>query len=204
MKRLACLMLLCEAFSLSAAELPPPLASLSSQVIEQPATVLEFDQLQAMPLLEMPLQLSGRLVVIPDQGLLWVTDTPFPDKQLMALDGQIYTAFGSQDGHPLMTRLLLAVFGFDQELLREYFDISLSGDGQEWQVTLAPTVDWLSTQLLSVSLSGASELNEILINNADGGYSRYLISDIGATSQDAVNSMSASILPKALRGSGGQ
>jgi hypothetical protein len=197
-KKLLLSILLAWSFALSSAELPAPLTALSDSVKEHPVTVLEFTQQQVMPLLETPLKLSGRLVVIPDKGLLWITETPFPDKQLMGLDGKIHSVFGSQDGHPLMTRLLLAVFGFDQDQLVQYFEIIQSGDEKNWTLSLVPKVSWLEAHIASVALIGGSKLDEIKISNSDGGYSRYFISAIESRDQSGAQAMIVDLLPTEL------
>lgn len=135
----------------------------------------QFEQSRQIALLPQPLLSTGRYLLIPGQGLLWVVEDPL-HSQMRIRDGVLqerHSAAGpwskpllGQSESSVLGRLMMALLAQDAEALAEYFTLTTleNGDG----VRLVPRHPVVAERIPEIVVRGAPHPQELSWADAEG------------------------------------
>lgn len=130
----------------------------------------EFVQSKYLKHFEQVLQSRGEFEIL-DGELLWNITSPIKQKSKITKDG-IWIADSQNIWHKLEQNydkeLILSLLSFDFDSIKEQFDITLSGDKSQWELTLKPKNIWLKKIFNQISLSGKERLEMMSFEEING------------------------------------
>ncbi|MBL4829356.1 MAG: outer membrane lipoprotein carrier protein LolA [Aliivibrio sp.] len=137
----------------------------------------EFAQQRTMALFSKPLTSRGTFLLADQRGLIWQQTVPFPtqlrltkEKLSQSFDGgepQIMTA----KDNPMafyFSHIFLSLFRGDTAQLHHDFVISLSGDEQQWTLSLTPKSAPLSAVFSTIEVKGNQYITHVILNEIRG------------------------------------
>ncbi|BAP42956.1 outer membrane lipoprotein carrier protein LolA [Pseudomonas sp. 21LCFQ02] len=171
MKRLfATLMLMCLAAQTWAFDLQ----QLSEQLSRPAAIEGRFIQEKHLRALPQPLTSTGRFVLARDFGLLWLLETPLKQDYRITANGiarreaQGWQMLPNKSAGAEHNRLFLAVLQGDSSGLQRDFELQLSGDAQDWKLTLLPRSLLLQQIFRQINIDGGELVRQIELLEAQG------------------------------------
>ena len=103
--------------------------------------------------------------------MLWNITSPIKQKSKITKDG-IWIADSQNIWHKLEQNydkeLILSLLSFDFDSIKEQFDITLSGDKSQWELTLKPKNIWLKKIFNQISLSGKERFEMMSFEEING------------------------------------
>ncbi|WP_434673369.1 outer membrane lipoprotein carrier protein LolA [Pseudomonas sp. R1-15] len=171
MKRLFIWLLLCG--------LPPlaqafDLQQLSEQLARPEVIHGQFIQEKHLRALPQPLISKGRFVLAKNHGLLWLLQTPLQQdyritaKGIARRDGNAWQTLPNKSAGAEQNRLFLAVLQGDSSGLQRDFELSLSGQPQQWKLTLTPRSVLLKQVFKQINIDGGELVQRIELLETQG------------------------------------
>ena len=171
MKRLlTTLMLMCLAAQAWAFDLQ----QLSEQLSRPAAIEGRFIQEKHLRALPQPLTSTGRFVLARDFGLLWLLEAPLKQDYRITTNGiarreaQGWQMLPGKSAGAEQNRLFLAVLQGDSSGLQRDFELQLSGDAQNWKLTLLPRSLLLQQIFRQINIDGGELVRQIELLEAQG------------------------------------
>ena len=171
MKRLfTCLVLCC----LSPLAQAFDLQQLSDQLARPDVIHGQFIQEKHLRALPQPLTSKGRFVLAKNHGLLWLLQTPLQqDYRITAQgiarrDGNAWQMLPNKSAGAEQNRLFLAVLQGDSSGLQRDFELSLSGEPQQWKLTLTPRSVLLKQVFNQINIDGGELVQRIELLETQG------------------------------------
>ena len=126
-----------------------------------------------------PLKTTGRFLLVPEGGLIWRVETPFPSVTVITRSGLLQKTEGGEATRisaaklPLLARLhefLTGALRRDMSVLTQDFEIIREGDAGEWRLLLTPRPqnDALAKTLRAITLSGGQFLERASVERGNG------------------------------------
>ncbi|MBC3384453.1 outer membrane lipoprotein carrier protein LolA [Pseudomonas sp. SWRI12] len=171
MKRLFIWLLLC---SLSPLAQAFDLQQLSDQLARPEVIHGQFIQEKHLRALPQPLTSKGRFVLAKNHGLLWLLQTPLQqDYRITAQgiarrDGNAWQMLPNKSAGAEQNRLFLAVLQGDSSGLQRDFELSLSGEPQQWKLTLTPRSVLLKQVFNQINIDGGELVQRIELLETQG------------------------------------
>ena len=171
MKRLFIWLLLC---SLSPLAQAFDLQQLSDQLARPDVIHGQFIQEKHLRALPQPLTSKGRFVLAKNHGLLWSLQTPLQqDYRITAQgiarrDGNAWQMLPNKSAGAEQNRLFLAVLQGDSSGLQRDFELSLSGEAQQWKLTLTPRSVLLKQVFNQINIDGGELVQRIELLETQG------------------------------------
>ncbi|WP_434572827.1 outer membrane lipoprotein carrier protein LolA [Pseudomonas sp. Z3-6] len=171
MKRLFIWLLLC---SLSPLAQAFDLQRLSDQLARPEVIHGQFIQEKHLRALPQPLTSKGRFVLAKNHGLLWLLQTPLQqDYRITAQgiarrDGNAWQMLPNKSAGAEQNRLFLAVLQGDSSGLQRDFELSLSGEPQQWKLTLTPRSVLLKQVFNQINIDGGELVQRIELLETQG------------------------------------
>jgi hypothetical protein len=171
MKRLFTWLLLC---SLSPLAQAFDLQQLSDQLARPDVIHGQFIQEKHLRALPQPLTSKGRFVLAKNHGLLWLLQTPLQqDYRITAQgiarrDGNAWQMLPNKSAGAEQNRLFLAVLQGDSSGLQRDFELSLSGEPQQWKLTLTPRSVLLKQVFNQINIDGGELVQRIELLETQG------------------------------------
>jgi len=171
MKRLFTWLLLC---SLSPLAQAFDLQQLSDQLARPDVIHGQFFQEKHLRALPQPLTSKGRFVLAKNHGLLWLLQTPLQqDYRITAQgiarrDGNAWQMLPNKSAGAEQNRLFLAVLQGDSSGLQRDFELSLSGEPQQWKLTLTPRSVLLKQVFNQINIDGGELVQRIELLETQG------------------------------------
>lgn len=171
MKRLLTWLLLC---SLSPLAQAFDLQQLSDQLARPDVIHGQFIQEKHLRALPQPLTSKGRFVLAKNHGLLWLLQTPLQqDYRITAQgiarrDGNAWQMLPNKSAGAEQNRLFLAVLQGDSSGLQRDFELSLSGEPQQWKLTLTPRSVLLKQVFNQINIDGGELVQRIELLETQG------------------------------------
>ncbi|MBV4554566.1 outer membrane lipoprotein carrier protein LolA [Pseudomonas sp. SWRI102] len=171
MKRLFIWLLLC---SLSPLAQAFDLQQLSDQLARPDVIHGQFIQEKHLRALPQPLTSKGRFVLAKNHGLLWLLQTPLQqDYRITAngiarRDGNGWQLLPNKSAGAEQNRLFLAVLQGDSSGLQRDFELSLSGEPQQWKLTLTPRSVLLKQVFNQINIDGGELVQRIELLETQG------------------------------------
>lgn len=152
------------------------LQALEERLQLRQATAGEFRQLQYIAVLPQPLSSSGRFSYHPEDGLIWETLEPIPNRLefddagiRQSVEGDTVWEVGAdQPAAVTITRVISRILAADWPGLREYFAIEGSVEPQHWELDLQPRDEVLGQVVESITLSGDEALSTMVLHEPGG------------------------------------
>lgn len=171
MKRLSVWLLLCCLAPLAQAF---DLQQLSDQLARPEVIHGQFIQEKHLRALPQPLTSKGRFVLAKKHGLLWLLQTPLQqDYRITAQgiarrDGNAWQMLPNKSAGAEQNRLFLAVLQGDSTGLQRDFELSLSGEPQQWKLTLTPRSVLLKQVFNQINIDGGELVQRIELLETQG------------------------------------
>jgi hypothetical protein len=142
--------------------------NLADQVVARlasyPVVRADFVQERMLPSLARPVTSSGRMVLSPEQGLLWRVEEPVQVAMVFTASGHP----GAGAAQAEMGRLVRAILTGDLRELRSTFALEAQGELERWTIRLLPKARELAQYLRKIELAGGKHLEAIAIDEASG------------------------------------
>ena len=150
------------------------LEQLSQQLASAAVVHGPFIQEKHLRALPQPLTSQGNFVLSRELGLLWQLHSPL--QQDYRIDGQgiarrTVQGWQQQPGQGVaaqQSRLFLAVLSGDHQGLQENFQLSLSGNAEDWQLSLNPRSLLLQQVFRRINISGGALVERIELEETQG------------------------------------
>ncbi len=146
-----------------------------------------FEQSRQIALLPQPLLSTGRYLLVPGQGLLWVVESPL-HSEMRIREGQLQERNAAdqpwsapllgQSESAVLGRLMMAMLAQDQQALAEYFDLNeLSVEGG-WALRLVPRLPAVAERIPELVVRGTQGPEELSWLDADGAQTHIVLSPL--------------------------
>jgi len=171
MKRLSVWLLLCCLAPLAQAF---DLQQLSEQLARPEVIHGQFIQEKHLRALPQPLTSKGRFVLAKNHGLLWLLQTPLQQdyritpQGIARRDGNAWQMLPNKSAGAEQNRLFLAVLQGDSSGLLRDFELSLSGEPQQWKLTLTPRSVLLKQVFNQINIDGGELVQRIELLETQG------------------------------------
>ena len=171
MKRLSTWLLLCCLSPLAQAF---DLQQLSEQLARPDVIHGQFIQEKHLRALPQPLTSKGRFVLAKNHGLLWLLQTPLQQdyritpQGIARRDGNAWQMLPNKSAGAEQNRLFLAVLQGDSSGLQRDFELSLSGEAQQWKLTLTPRSVLLKQVFNQINIDGGELVQRIELLETQG------------------------------------
>ncbi|WP_434607862.1 outer membrane lipoprotein carrier protein LolA [Pseudomonas sp. R1-7] len=171
MKRLFTWLLLCGLSPLAQAF---DLQQLSDQLARPDVIHGQFIQEKHLRALPQPLTSKGRFVLAKNHGLLWLLQTPLQQDYritsngIARRDGGAWQMLPNKSAGAEQNRLFLAVLQGDSSGLQRDFELSLSGEPQQWKLTLTPRSVLLKQVFNQINIEGGELVQRIELLETQG------------------------------------
>jgi len=169
------------------------LQQLSEQLAKPEVIHGQFTQEKHLRALPQPLISKGRFVLAKNHGLLWMLKTPLQQdyritaKGIARRDANGWQLLPNKSAGAEQNRLFLAVLQGDSSGLQRDFDLVLSGDAQQWKLTLTPRSMLLKQVFNQINIDGGALVQtiELLETQGDSTVLRMQDSTAGQPLSDA-------------------
>ncbi len=169
------------------------LQQLSAQLAKPDVIHGQFIQEKHLRALPQPLISKGSFVLAKNHGLLWLLKTPLQQdyrisaKGIARRDGNGWQLLPNKNAGAEQNRLFLAVLQGDSSGLQRDFEMALSGDAQQWKLTLTPRSLLLKQVFNQINIDGGTLVQtiELLETQGDSTVLRMLDSTAGQPLSDS-------------------
>ncbi|MBI6945865.1 outer membrane lipoprotein carrier protein LolA [Pseudomonas koreensis] len=150
------------------------LQQLSEQLAKPEVIHGQFIQEKHLRALPQPLLSKGSFVLAKNHGLLWLLKTPLQqDYRITAngiarRDGNAWQLLPNKSAGAEQNRLFLAVLQGDSSGLQRDFELALSGDAQQWKLTLTPRSVLLKQVFNQINIDGGELVQTIELLETQG------------------------------------
>ena len=134
----------------------------------------QFIQEKHLRALPQPLTSKGRFVLAKNHGLLWLLQTPLQQdyrittQGIARRDGSTWQMLPNKSAGAEQNRLFLAVLQGDSTGLQRDFELSLSGEPQQWKLTLTPRSVLLKQVFNQINIDGGELVQRIELLETQG------------------------------------
>ena len=168
------------------------LQQLSAQLAKPDVIHGQFIQEKHLRALSQPLISKGSFVLAKNHGLLWLLKTPLQQdyritaKGIARRDGDGWQLLPNKSAGAEQNRLFLAVLQGDSSGLQRDFELALSGDAQQWKLTLTPRSLLLKQVFNQINIDGGALVQtiELLETQGDSTVLRMQNSNVGQPLSD--------------------
>lgn len=169
------------------------LQQLSEQLAKPDVIHGQFTQEKHLRALPQPLTSKGSFVLAKNHGLLWLLKTPLKQdyritaKGIARRDDNGWQLLPNKSAGAEQNRLFLAVLQGDSSGLQRDFELALSGDAQQWKLTLTPRSLLLKQVFNQINIDGGALVKtiELLETQGDSTVLRMQDSTAGQPLSDA-------------------
>jgi len=150
------------------------LQQLSDQLAKPDVIHGQFIQEKHLRALPQPLISKGSFVLAKNHGLLWLLKTPLQQdyrisaKGIARRDVNGWQLLPGKSAGAEQNLLFLAVLQGDSSGLQRDFELALSGDAQQWHLTLTPRSVLLKQVFNQINITGGTLVNTIELLETQG------------------------------------
>ena len=150
------------------------LQQLSEQLAKPDVIHGQFTQEKHLRALPQPLMSKGSFVLAKNHGLLWLLKTPLKQdyritaKGIARRDDNGWQLLPNKSAGAEQNRLFLAVLQGDSSGLQRDFELALSGDAQQWKLTLTPRSLLLKQVFNQINIDGGALVQTIELLETQG------------------------------------
>ena len=150
------------------------LQQLSEQLAKPDVIHGQFIQEKHLRALPQPLISKGSFVLAKNHGLLWLLKTPLKQdyritaKGIARRDDNGWQLLPNKSAGADQNRLFLAVLQGDSSGLQRDFELALSGDAQQWKLSLTPRSLLLKQVFQQINIEGGELVQRIELLETQG------------------------------------
>jgi outer membrane lipoprotein-sorting protein len=151
------------------------LQQLQQQLRAAPVVRGDFVQQRFLRALPQPLTSEGHFVLAADKGLLWDLRTPIPQTLRITPDaivkrdaGGAWRPLTGRAGGGRENRLFMSVLSGDTSGLQENFAIVLTGEANDWHLSLTPTSALLKQIFEVIRIDGGALVDRVELAETQG------------------------------------
>ncbi|WP_445180052.1 outer membrane lipoprotein carrier protein LolA [Pseudomonas sp. McL0111] len=150
------------------------LQQLSAQLARPDVIHGQFIQEKHLRALPQPLISKGSFVLAKNYGLLWLLKSPLQQdyrisaKGIARRDDNGWQMLPNKSAGAEQNRLFLAVLQGDSSGLQRDFELALSGDAQQWKLTLTPRSLLLKQVFNQINIDGGALVQTIELLETQG------------------------------------
>lgn len=150
------------------------LQQLSEQLAKPDVIHGQFIQEKHLRALPQPLISKGSFVLAKNHGLLWLLKTPLQQDYRISANGIArrddngWQMLPNKSAGAEQNRLFLAVLQGDSSGLQRDFELALSGDAQQWKLTLTPRSLLLKQVFKQINIDGGALVQTIELLETQG------------------------------------
>jgi hypothetical protein len=150
------------------------LQQLSEQLAKPDVIHGQFIQEKHLRALPQPLISKGSFVLAKNHGLLWLLKTPLQQdyritaKGIARRDDNGWKMLPNKSAGADQNRLFLAVLQGDSSGLQRDFELALSGDAQQWKLSLTPRSLLLKQVFKQINIDGGALVQTIELLETQG------------------------------------
>lgn len=150
------------------------LQQLSEQLAKPDVIHGQFIQEKHLRALPQPLISKGSFVLAKNHGLLWLLKTPLQQdyritaKGIARRDDNDWQMLPNKSAGADQNRLFLAVLQGDSSGLQRDFELALSGDAQQWKLSLTPRSLLLKQVFKQINIDGGALVQTIELLETQG------------------------------------
>ncbi len=166
-----------------------PFETIQGQLDRRAVLRADFHQERHLEILKRPLQSSGTMLLLRDEGVLWRVTEPYEVTYLIRADeileweggnGPRRVGMTAVPAFRLMTEMFLAALGGNLSSLRENFSAETLPAETGWRVRLLPAVETLAQVIASLEVAGDSYVREVLLKEVRGDSMSFTFSNLDA------------------------
>lgn len=144
----------------------------------------QFEQSRQIALLPQPLISTGRYLLLPGQGLLWVVETPLHSEMRIregvlqernSADEPWSSPVLGQSESAVLGRLMMAMLAQDQEALADYFALTQLKEEGRWGLRLVPLLPAVAERIPEIVVRGTNGPEELSWVDADGAQTHIVL-----------------------------
>ena len=142
--------------------------------LQQPQSVQgNFIQHRYLKELNKPIEMQGQFALLAQKGLLWQLEKPFNNSLRVTPNG-IQQWNGTQwvnngnVGQNEQIGLFLGLLSGNIDGLKSQFDFALSGNANQWQLTLTPNSLLMQQIFTTIEISGDQTVKKLTLNEKQG------------------------------------
>ena len=142
--------------------------------LQQPQSVQgNFIQQRYLKALNKPIEMQGQFALLAQKGLLWQLEKPFNNSLRVTPNG-IQQWNGTQwvnngnVGQNEQIGLFLGLLSGNIDGLKSQFDFALSGNANQWQLTLTPNSLLMQQIFTTIEISGDQTVKKLTLNEKQG------------------------------------
>lgn len=142
--------------------------------LQQPQSVQgNFIQHRYLKALKKPIEMQGQFTLLAQKGLLWQLEKPFNNNLRVTPNG-IQQWNGTQwvnsgnVGQNEQIGLFLGLLSGNIDGLKSQFDFALSGNANQWQLTLTPNSLLMQQIFTTIEISGDQTVKKLTLNEKQG------------------------------------
>ncbi|MGD8785531.1 MAG: outer membrane lipoprotein carrier protein LolA [Thioalkalispiraceae bacterium] len=147
-------------------------------LLAKPFAKAEFTKIRKLQILSRPFTTSGKILFLPEKGLVWQTLQPIEDTLLIGLDGVSQLKEGQAEPvkieNPVVrsaSTVFITILSLDLDKIKKIFKIKeQSTSSQIKNYTLVPKDETLKKVIKSIQLSGKERVEEIYIEEISGDF----------------------------------
>lgn len=168
------------------------LQQLSAQLAKPEVIHGQFTQEKHLRALPQPLISKGSFVLAKNHGLLWLLKTPLQQdyristKGIARRDDNGWQLLPNKSAGAEQNRLFLAVLQGDSSGLQRDFELALSGDAQQWKLTLTPRSLLLKQVFNQINIDGGTLVQTIELLETQGDSTVLRMQDSNARDRKSV------------------
>lgn len=145
-------------------------------LLTRPFVKAEFTKIRKLKILSRPFTTSGKILFLPEKGLVWQTLKPIEDTLLIGLDGVSQIKRGNpklvQINNPVVksaSAVFITVLSLDLDRIKSIFTIREGVASQDKKsYTLIPRDETLRKVIKHIELSGKERVEKIHIQELNG------------------------------------
>ncbi len=169
---------------------------LSRQIRQHQVVKGRFEQWRNLTGIPLPIRSRGRFIYWRNHGLYWETQEPisqastFTPDTIIHWQSNVATRQADKSSSPVqkqISRILLAVFGGDIQLLDKLFNSRWNFGPELWTVDLTPTTAAVSRVVEKITLSGEGYINSLNLDASNGDTTQIHFTDINAFAHPAAD-----------------
>lgn len=142
--------------------------------LQQPQSVQgNFIQHHYLKALNKPIEMQGQFTLLAQKGLLWQLEKPFNNnlrvtpKRIQQWNGSQWANSGNV-GQNEQIGLFLGLLSGNIDGLKSQFDFALSGNANQWQLTLTPNSLLMQQIFTTIEISGDQTVKKLTLNEKQG------------------------------------
>lgn len=146
----------------------------------------DYTQIKTVRRLDKNFESSGRMIILPGTGIVWITEKPYASKMVAGRSGmkqqvgsRIVAMDVSQNGIYLsFAGALESIFAGEFSGLEDVFDLFFTADEGRWFLGLVPRDENVKAFIRSITIEGSGTVDAVLMEENSGDSVLYRLENV--------------------------